>query len=260
MPEKERTLVTSLCLTTLVLFLIQVAFFSFMFLALTLPIGIYLGFLVMCVLYHLVLLFFLLKAKGEFVLMPQEVPLTKVNLANVLTLFRIASIPALFFSFLVIKTHAVTPFLIPYLAIVFLTDFFDGLAARRLKQMTKVGKYLDSISDYIVLAFTSVLFFVYSLIPVWLFVLIMVRLFSQSVVVIIFYVFRKRVVYFISGIGKASIFATMAVFVFELLPLLGIAVPFFLQIGFVLEIALAALLGVSLVDKYFCLFRELSKT
>jgi phosphatidylglycerophosphate synthase len=254
----NKALVSSLCLTTFVLFLAQAVFFTAIFLALSLPVAFYLLFLAVCVIYHLLLLFLLLRAGGEFVLVPDEIPLKKVNLANILTLVRIASIPALFFLFLVIKTYPVTPFLIPFMIIVFLTDFFDGLAARKLKQVTRIGKYLDSISDYIVLAFSSILFFIYSLIPLWLFILIMARLVSQSAVVIIFYALRKRVLYFISTIGKASIFSIMAVFVFELLPLLGVPIPFIAQIEFGLQIALAAVIAVSLVDKYLCLKKELS--
>jgi phosphatidylglycerophosphate synthase len=259
MPE-NKSLSSSLCLTTAILFLAQVMLFSVVFLALALPLTLYLAYLGVCAVYHLVLLFLLLRAKGEFVIMPDEVPLQSVNLANILTLVRITSIPTLFFSFLVIKTHPVTPFLIPFLAAVFLTDFFDGLAARKLKQMTRIGKYMDSVSDYLVLFFTAILFFVYSLIPLWLFILIMARLASLAAVVIIFFLFRKKVVYSISFIGKMSIFSIMVVFVFELLPLLGFSIPFFTEIEFVIEIVLAAIIVVSLADKFICLKRELTRT
>ncbi|MBN1409653.1 MAG: CDP-alcohol phosphatidyltransferase family protein [Spirochaetales bacterium] len=256
--SKDVPLVKSLSLMTLILFLTQLLFFSIVYLFLKFSITIYIIFIFSCLLYHALLFILLVQFKNEFVIVPGNIPLSKVNLANLITLFRIASLPALFFCFLLIKTHPVMPFLIPFLALIFLTDFFDGMAARMLKQVTKIGKYLDSASDYAVLTFSTLLFFFFGLIPLWLFILIFIRLSTQITVVVVFFLMKKRLVYFISLIGKASIFGIMFYYVFVLFSFLGLPIPCFEVISIVLEICLVILIAASFVDKILNLRSELA--
>jgi phosphatidylglycerophosphate synthase len=66
-----------------------------------------------------------------------------VTVPNVLTASRLVLLPVVWvFALLRIEI----PFVISY-AVVGATDFFDGLAARRLNQRTAFGKTLDSIAD-----------------------------------------------------------------------------------------------------------------
>ena len=55
------------------------------------------------------------------------------------------------------------------LALVFLTDSFDGQIARRTNQITKIGQMLDSISDYSLLVVISVVYYRNEIVPLWFF-------------------------------------------------------------------------------------------
>lgn len=66
-----------------------------------------------------------------------------LNLANLLSLSRIVLLPLLY---VLVAKGLTAEFTIAY-AVLGSTDYFDGLAARRLHQKTKFGKALDSIAD-----------------------------------------------------------------------------------------------------------------
>ena len=70
----------------------------------------------------------------------------KMNLANILTLMRIAAIPVIVFCF-----YSSMEFARPIAGIVFglaaLTDMLDGYAARKLGQTSKFGEFLDPVAD-----------------------------------------------------------------------------------------------------------------
>ena len=70
----------------------------------------------------------------------------KINLANILTLIRIAAIPVIVFCF-----YSPMEFARPIAGIVFglaaLTDILDGYAARKLGQTSKFGEFLDPVAD-----------------------------------------------------------------------------------------------------------------
>ncbi len=70
----------------------------------------------------------------------------KINLANLLTLIRIAAIPVV-----VICFYSSMDFARPIAGIVFglaaVTDVLDGYAARKLGQTSKFGEFLDPVAD-----------------------------------------------------------------------------------------------------------------
>ncbi len=70
----------------------------------------------------------------------------KLNLANSLTLIRIAAIPVV-----VICFYSSMDFARPIAGIVFglaaVTDILDGYAARKLGQTSKFGEFLDPVAD-----------------------------------------------------------------------------------------------------------------
>jgi len=71
------------------------------------------------------------------------------NIANILTLSRIAAIPLitalLFFEQPVFRWTALALY-----AIACITDFFDGYIARRMEQVSALGRFLDPIADKLV--------------------------------------------------------------------------------------------------------------
>jgi cardiolipin synthase (CMP-forming) len=74
-----------------------------------------------------------------------------LNFANILTMSRIAAIPAIvglmFLQDLVWHWVALGLF-----ALACITDFFDGYVARRLHQISRLGRFLDPIADKLVVA------------------------------------------------------------------------------------------------------------
>jgi len=73
------------------------------------------------------------------------------NIANILTLSRIAAIPLiaalLFFNEPALRWIAFILF-----AVACITDFFDGYIARRMDQVSALGRFLDPIADKLVVA------------------------------------------------------------------------------------------------------------
>ncbi len=80
----------------------------------------------------------------------------KINLANTLTLIRIAAIPVIVYCF-----YSSMDFARPIAGIVFglaaVTDLLDGYAARKLGQTSKFGEFLDPVADKLMVAILLVL-------------------------------------------------------------------------------------------------------
>jgi CDP-diacylglycerol--glycerol-3-phosphate 3-phosphatidyltransferase len=80
----------------------------------------------------------------------------KLNLANILTLFRIAAIPIIVISF-----YSQMPNARPIAAILFgiaaITDLIDGWVARRYGQTSRFGEFLDPVADKLMVSIVLVM-------------------------------------------------------------------------------------------------------
>ena len=80
----------------------------------------------------------------------------RLNLANMLTLFRMAAIPVV-----VVCFYAPIPHARPIAAIVFgiaaVTDFIDGWVARRFNQQSRFGEFLDPVADKLMVSIVLVM-------------------------------------------------------------------------------------------------------
>lgn len=80
----------------------------------------------------------------------------KLNFAILLTLFRIAAIPAV-----VVLFYSSVPNARPIAAILFaiaaITDFLDGWVARRFGQASAFGEFLDPVADKLMVSITLVM-------------------------------------------------------------------------------------------------------
>ncbi len=80
----------------------------------------------------------------------------KLNLAIILTLFRIAAIPVV-----VVCFYSPLPYARPIAAIIFgiaaVTDFIDGWVARRFNQESRFGEFLDPVADKLMVAIVLVM-------------------------------------------------------------------------------------------------------
>ncbi|MEZ5315583.1 MAG: CDP-diacylglycerol--glycerol-3-phosphate 3-phosphatidyltransferase [Chlamydiales bacterium] len=77
-----------------------------------------------------------------------------MSIANYLTFFRIFITPIFMFIYLEHELLAINPIILPYFLLTFLifselSDAFDGYLARKLHQVTDLGKILDPMADSI---------------------------------------------------------------------------------------------------------------
>jgi cardiolipin synthase len=94
-----------------------------------------------------------------------------LNLPNCLTLIRILTIP-IFLGFLAYHLYreALVVFILGGV-----TDFFDGFFARRMKQQTALGAYLDPVADKLMVITSFVMLGAIESIPTWLAVVVVAR-------------------------------------------------------------------------------------
>jgi CDP-diacylglycerol--glycerol-3-phosphate 3-phosphatidyltransferase len=145
-------------------------------------------------------------------------PLRRLGLPNLLTLFRLTSLPIITLVFLLARTHpSLAMPLVIFVSVAFLTDLLDGFLARTFRLGTELGKLLDSSTDYVILFSLTVVLGVTGVLPAYLLVLIVVRLVFQVVGVLwIQLIYRKQFVE-TTWLGKASLFVLMVLFAVEIL-------------------------------------------
>ena len=74
-----------------------------------------------------------------------------LNFANILTMSRIAAIPAIV-GFMMLKGPVWHWVALALFVLACVTDWFDGYVARRLDQVSPLGRFLDPIADKLVVA------------------------------------------------------------------------------------------------------------
>ncbi|MCL1891063.1 MAG: CDP-alcohol phosphatidyltransferase family protein [Coriobacteriia bacterium] len=103
--------------------------------------------------------------------------MTKVNdniltVPNALTLFRLLLVP-IFFILLVFYHNDLAAFIVFLIAAS--TDFLDGLAARLLNQVSKLGQQLDPLVDRLLILLGVIGVFMVGRIALWILVVLVVR-------------------------------------------------------------------------------------
>lgn len=98
----------------------------------------------------------------------------KINVPNVLTIFRILLTPlfiiCLFYTNIYSQLWALVIFIVASI-----TDAFDGHYARKYGQVTRHGKFLDPLADKILVSSAFISFAIMDLIPYWMVILIIFR-------------------------------------------------------------------------------------
>ena len=94
-----------------------------------------------------------------------------INIANCLTATRLLLMPL--FIYLLLARREKAALLV--FVICGVTDGLDGILARRLRQRTMVGAYLDPIADKILIASSFVVLSYIKIVPLWLTVLVISR-------------------------------------------------------------------------------------
>lgn len=212
-----------------------------------------LAFAITSVATHLILLAFLLTMRRDFALVPSGRPLERVNLANLLSMFRISSTPSILFYLLLSREYETLRILLLFTGVAFLTDLLDGFLSRRLHQVTRIGRYLDSMSDYGILLVICFAIDHFGLISDWFFVLVLIRFVGQGLGMGALLVYHGSVESRSTFLGKVAVFATMVTFGLSLLQLLPAISESMGRVMRVIEFPVAFLLVVSLVEKLLLL-------
>ena len=106
---------------------------------------------------------------------------------NILSSIRIFLVPIFLFFFFSESSNSKFISLIIFI-LASLTDFFDGLIARRFNLITKLGKFLDPLADKILTLSVFYSFLILDIISYWMFLLII----SRDVIVTIIRIFFNR--------------------------------------------------------------------
>ena len=184
---------------------------------------------------------------------PPHRPIARLTLPNALTLLRLSSIPTLALLWGYGPRPDAAPALVTITAAIFLTDLLDGALARRRGQVTAVGGYLDSGSDYLALLALAGLLAARGIMPAWLAVLLIVRLVLGAVAMAVIKLRRRDHTPRPTTWGKISVAAAMVLVTAELLVHASGAQhpPAAVAAGILLtaELATAVILAISLADK-----------
>ncbi|AIN93297.1 CDP-alcohol phosphatidyltransferase family protein [Treponema putidum] len=217
------------------------------------------AFLIHITLWHSLLLLFLILYKGEFVNVENNLLLEKINLANAITLFRISSVPLIAF---LLKQNEIKYFkiiLAVVLILVFLTDFFDGFIARKFNQETKIGRMLDSMSDYSLLALVSIVYYQLALLPNWFFYLIFGRLMFQAIGMLFFMLLKFPVEIKSTKGGKITIAVTMIFYSLKMIQFFVNCPDNFKNFFLIAEYSCGFIIFVFLFEKVFIFYNHYKK-
>ena len=102
--------------------------------------------------------------------------LKKINLPNKLTILRILLVPV-FIIFMSLPAELVWPKFVALgvFLIAAITDFADGIVARKNGLITKFGKIMDPLADKLIIASGFIMLVGESVIPAWIVCIVIVR-------------------------------------------------------------------------------------
>lgn len=89
---------------------------------------------------------------------------------NIITVLRFLAVP-LFIRYILLEDYAAATIV---LVILGSTDWVDGYLARRLNQVSSVGKWLDPVADRLALIIVAITFVVAGIAPLWLLLAIVI--------------------------------------------------------------------------------------
>jgi len=251
--KKLNPLISNLILVFICFYIIHNLYLLGVILIYKIPSSVLFTTLIFSFLYNGAILTGLILLRDKFVYEESGKALQKINLANLISLFRISSLPVIFILLLHIKEYPMLPVFLPYIFIIFLTDLIDGIIARHYHEITQIGKYVDASSDYLILIAISAIFIIFELIPFWFFILIIIRLLTFPLGMLAVSIMKKQIVYDISLLGKISIFLIMFIYAYELFCFLKI--PFFMILRPYTEYAIGLVIVISLIEKILSIIK-----
>lgn len=137
----------------------------------------------------------------------QQVSTRVLTVPNLISMLRLALVPV--FAVLIVTSHDVAALLV--LAFSGFTDWLDGVAARRLDQVSRLGQVLDPAADRLFILVTLVTLAWRDVVPLWLVVVIL----SRDVLMALLLPSLTRLGYGplpVNFLGKAATFALLYAF------------------------------------------------
>lgn len=208
--------------------------------------------------FHVFLMAMLYRFRDDFVKENGGEKLKTINLANRVTLVRVSTLPTLMFLVVAAKNYKIRLPLLILVILIFATDFLDGYISRKGNQVTRVGRMMDSASDYTLLFVLTLVFRYYDLIPMWFQIVVLTRLSTQVILMALLIRIRKKVEPKTTFMGKFAVASIMIAYSVEVLGLIIGGLPQVLES--IIEILVAAILAASIVDKILDFFAVLSGT
>lgn len=101
----------------------------------------------------------------------------KINFPTILTILRILLVVPVMIN-IFIETPVARIVTIVCFVVASVTDFTDGWLARKRKQVTRLGKFLDPLADKMLVNLTFLALAVLGQVPVWMFAVILIRDFA----------------------------------------------------------------------------------
>lgn len=215
--SRKNGLSGNIILSTAVFFLFQACLYAVTMRLANAPLTENFLFIPVSLVVHGALAAFLLSMQGSFVIDATGERLSHVNTANLLTMVRISSTPTLMFLLLKSNRYCLMPVIVILMGCIFITDALDGFISRVMRQVTGIGKMLDSISDYTILFHVAIALVWLGYLPLWYFILLLIRLFFQAIGQLTFLISRGKVEAKPTLLGKAAIASAMSLFGFEVL-------------------------------------------
>ncbi|HRP68481.1 MAG TPA: CDP-diacylglycerol--glycerol-3-phosphate 3-phosphatidyltransferase [Turneriella sp.] len=147
-----------------------------------------------------------------------------LNLPNFLTIMRIVMIP--FFIYYLASQHPLDRFIaLSLFAFASVTDFFDGYLARKWKQESPLGRFLDPLADKALVIATLVIFILLDqAIPLWMVIVIILR--DMLVTLMRYLAIRKGTEIRTTRLGKAKTMFQMFAMVLIIFILVLRVLPF----------------------------------
>ncbi len=175
-----------------------------------------------------------------------------VNVPNTLTILRITLIP--FFVWLMLEERfgeALAVFVLGSIS-----DGLDGYFARKLNQITAVGKLLDPLADKLFVLASYTTSYMINLLPLWMLVLVFIKEIVMLCGVFTLYLSIRTVEIRPTLWGKATTALQMTVMVFILLSGLGVVTETILIISFVVTAIFMAISTADYVKTGIKAYRE----
>ncbi len=205
------------------------------------------------VILHIALAVFLLAMRSQFYLVPSTHKLVHVNVANLLTMYRLSSTPTILYLLILTQDYPLVAVMLIFTCVAFLTDLLDGLISRRTGQITRIGQYLDSMSDYAILIVVSIAFMHYGLISEWFLGFILARLIVYALGLVALLVYQGYLKPESSRFGKIAIFSAMTLYAVSILQLFQRFRHVVQMVTTALEYTVAGILVISLLEKLYIL-------